>query len=585
MTTGVNTSRRHTRGPLSGPARVWLMTTAIAGVAAVIWAAFVHGTNIAAGNLKLPFWALAAAFALAEVMVVHLEFGGEAHTLSMNEVVLVIGFVSIAPSQLVLAEVVGIAAALLIVRKQRPVKLAFNLAQYALGTILALVVFHAIGGRGDATSAVAWVAAPAGAAAAGAVGVVLVSFAILASGGGFERRDVAKSVAFAACGSLANTCVGILAVIVMTVQPAATVFLAFPIVLMLLAYRAWSRERAQRTTVDFLYDSMRTLQQVADTDGVVAHLLEASRTMFRADFAEILLPPTNEREGLRGVRDGEVLTIEPGVQDTAAEHGAAILAGHLGAQIVHGDGQPGTIGQLMREKGLADAMIGVLRGGDESVGLLIVGNRIGEVASFSRADLGPFEAFAGHVAVALERDHLERTLRELSVLKDELHHQASHDPLTGLANRSLFADRIQQAFERPAGGASTVAVLYLDLDDFKSVNDTMGHAVGDRLLALVAERVRRCIRAGDLAARLGGDEFAVLMESSSRQTAQLDADETAARVTRALETPFELESQLISIGASIGVAVDDGTERDPDGLMRRADASMYEVKRGAGRPA
>ena len=162
-------------------------------------------------------------------------------------------------------------------------------------------------------------------------------------------------------------------------------------------------------------------------------------------------------------------------------------------------------------------------------------------------------------------------------LYHELHERSLHDPLTGLANRSLFFDRVEHAIARlRRASGSTVAVLYLDLDNFKTVNDTLGHARGDRVLAITAERLLSVVRAVDTVARLGGDEFAVLLEDLSSAQAALVVAERAMRL---LEAPFELAGQSVMVGASIGVAVRSDGAIDAADLIQEADASMYEAKR------
>ena len=159
-------------------------------------------------------------------------------------------------------------------------------------------------------------------------------------------------------------------------------------------------------------------------------------------------------------------------------------------------------------------------------------------------------------------------------LEDQLTHQAFHDPLTGLANRALFRDRVEHALRRRRRFAGSVAVLFLDLDDFKTVNDSRGHMVGDRLLVEVAERLGSCLRSGDTAARLGGDEFAVLLEDASDMA---EAGTVAERIIEALREPLRLEDCGMSISASIGIALS-GPKDGPDELLRNADVAMYAAK-------
>ncbi|SHM87874.1 sensor domain-containing diguanylate cyclase [Cryptosporangium aurantiacum] len=161
-----------------------------------------------------------------------------------------------------------------------------------------------------------------------------------------------------------------------------------------------------------------------------------------------------------------------------------------------------------------------------------------------------------------------RDVTEARELQDQLRYQAEHDVLTQLANRRLFTERL-------AGAGDRVALLAIDLDGFKPINDTHGHHVGDAVLIAVAERIRRCVRPTDTAARLGGDEFAVLMPGATLDAAQ----RLAARIRGVLADPIAIGSLLLTIGASIGAAA--GSAADPEALLRRADAEMYAVKRNS----
>ena len=176
---------------------------------------------------------------------------------------------------------------------------------------------------------------------------------------------------------------------------------------------------------------------------------------------------------------------------------------------------------------------------------------------------------------------IQNDVSDRKVLEDELSHRAFRDSLTGLANRALFMDHIRQALERIRRSNSGVAVLFMDLDNFKAVNDSMGHEAGDRLLCEVALRIRNCIRPSDTAARLGGDEFTVLLEGICGKE---DAVQVAERLVAALEAPFEISGQSVISRASIGVTVTPlgGDSVRSEDLLREADAAMYEAKRRGG---
>jgi diguanylate cyclase (GGDEF)-like protein/PAS domain S-box-containing protein len=178
-----------------------------------------------------------------------------------------------------------------------------------------------------------------------------------------------------------------------------------------------------------------------------------------------------------------------------------------------------------------------------------------------------------------------RDVTERKRLEDQLQHQAFHDHLTRLANRALLEDRIRHALERGARSASAQAVLFLDLDDFKAVNDSLGHSVGDELLVEVATRLRACVRPSDTLARVGGDEFALLMEDVDDVETAVGA---ARRLLAALAEPVVLGGREHVIRASIGVALNDGSgpgdvRERTERLLQDADLAMYEAKRqGAG---
>jgi len=195
------------------------------------------------------------------------------------------------------------------------------------------------------------------------------------------------------------------------------------------------------------------------------------------------------------------------------------------------------------------------------------GDLVWEVGSIS-----PIRDETGHVThfVGIQED-----ITELKRLQGQLEHMAHHDALTGLANRVLFRDRLAQALAAAHRRKSPLAVIYLDLDRFKPVNDTLGHETGDALLAAVAGRLRSAIRASDTVARMGGDEFTVLLVDVQERGY---ASRVAENLARSLEAPFTLGPHTCTIGASLGIALypEDGTTVDE--LLSSADTRMYASK-------
>jgi diguanylate cyclase (GGDEF)-like protein len=195
--------------------------------------------------------------------------------------------------------------------------------------------------------------------------------------------------------------------------------------------------------------------------------------------------------------------------------------------------------------------------------LMIAGATVVDIAS-------PSLLILGVVAILsyLFADSLDRAYRENR-------HRALHDELTGLANRTLFVDLLQQALDRP--DRSLCALLFMDLDKFKVVNDSLGHEVGDELLIVVAQRLQSCLRPGDTVARFGGDEFTVLLRNVTKVG---DAIHVAERISTALDGTLELRGRQIFMSASMGIVLSEDGDADADTLLRNADVAMYQAKKG-----
>jgi diguanylate cyclase (GGDEF)-like protein len=172
-------------------------------------------------------------------------------------------------------------------------------------------------------------------------------------------------------------------------------------------------------------------------------------------------------------------------------------------------------------------------------------------------------------------EQLQQTVSQLRSRETQLAYQASHDPLTGLANRVLFADRIDRALERQRRNETAVAVMVCDLDDFKTINDTLGHLVGDEVLRIVADTLSEAVRGTDTIARLGGDEFGVVLEDLESPAT---ACEVAVRMTEALASPVTIAGHQVATSASIGIAIAGDPGESSESLQRAADLALYDVK-------
>ncbi len=223
----------------------------------------------------------------------------------------------------------------------------------------------------------------------------------------------------------------------------------------------------------------------------------------------------------------------------------------------------GLNGLLQLLSGAADVPVVILTGtADEGLAMRALEEGAQDYLVKGRADR---ETVMRSVRYAIERKRAE----------GELAYQAFHDSLTGLPNRGLFLDRLGLALVRIARHSDLLAVMFLDLDDFKYVNDSLGHGAGDELLVKVADRLSTTIRPSDTVARFGGDEFVLLCEEL---TMREEATAIAERAQRALADPLFVAGQEIVASASIGIAITQDPRTSPDVLLRDADAAMYQAK-------
>jgi diguanylate cyclase (GGDEF)-like protein len=556
--------------------RVVLLVLLLAVTGAALLGAVVRHVPAPEPALALPWFAWVAAFAATEVFVVHVQLQRDSHSFSLTDLVFVAGLYLISPTALVAAQVAGAGLALVLHRRQVGLKLAFNLAQYALAGGLAATVFTVLG---DAVPGQwNWVAALAAVAVANVTGCLCIFAVMQLSGAALGLAELPRMVALALPFALGVAAVGLLAANIAAHSPASLGLLALPSVLLIAAYRAYTKAREQQNNLRLLHEITSLLYDSDDAPTALTDFLTGVRGAFRAEVAELVLfgegdaLPTLSRS-----RDGEkpvaLRTLEH--REDADQLVAAAQAG--GVHTTRTGAPGGTeLERYTARHGRKDAMVSVLETEGRVQGLLLVSDRLGEVGTFASSDLALLETFARHVATSLDRGRLETDLRRVIELQEELRHAAMHDPLTELPNRTLFVDRTENGLNLAGRNGQWPAVLYLDLDGFKPVNDTYGHQAGDLLLKVFAQRLHEAVRTADTAARLGGDEFAVLLHGAI-DTAGVE--QVLARIRAQLDRPIDLGGgRTAKVGASIGVSFA-GPDTDIDALIRRADLAMYTAKR------
>jgi diguanylate cyclase (GGDEF)-like protein len=320
-----------------------------------------------------------------------------------------------------------------------------------------------------------------------------------------------------------------------------------------------------------LLELARALAQAGTSAEVARRLADAVPNVVDCDRVAVYLWDEERNELVRSAHSPLETSAGPVVSDRSswAPEPGGILEKFLrdpnrAPQFV-GPGD-GLVGEIMSGLGMVGTIMVPLAAPGQFLGLLSVSVRERPDRLHPSADLT--DRLSGVVAQAT-------TALQNGRLVDLITHQATHDQLTGLANRVRFTTELRDAIGRAHAGAESGALLYVDLDQFKPVNDEFGHETGDALLVAVAKRLERCTRASDVVARLGGDEFAVLLVAAG----PAEIEKVSERIAGAFAEPFVVGELCLRLGVSVGRSLYPVDARDPDGLLRRADSAMFAVKR------
>ncbi|MHB8682622.1 MAG: putative bifunctional diguanylate cyclase/phosphodiesterase [Acidimicrobiales bacterium] len=351
--------------------------------------------------------------------------------------------------------------------------------------------------------------------------------------------------------------------------------------------------RAMTRVLSLALGNLRTMASLRERQNLLEKLSKIQRSIsLRAPLAEVFDAITDGAAELLGE---DIVTLylvdqdDPGALTAASMHGmpavatletARLRVGHgvSGRSVAENrlvvvedyDGDPHADRRAVRA-GVKATMAAPVHDGGDVIGCLVVGS-LHAGRTYSPAERDLLLAFAEHASLAVTD---AKTVEALHEAVGAATHRAMHDPLTGLANRTRFLDRLGHALAVRRLPGATVAALYVDIDDFKLVNDRFGHGVGDLLLVEAAGRLNAAVRVGDTVARLGGDEFAVLLENASGIA---DAIGAAQRILEAFREPFAFGDVEIVCNSSVGIALQERGSVSADELLRNADVAMYRAK-------
>jgi diguanylate cyclase (GGDEF)-like protein len=550
------------------PRRVAALTVLLVCFAATVFVAFLAGEPAlqptpVVGSVVV----LALLFAASEVMVVHLEARGEAHSLSFSEVPLLIGVVLATPAALVFGRLIGAGLTLALHRHQGPRKLAFNLAAFASETVIAATVFRTLLDGAPPLSGRGWLAALVAVICADAFGALVVTMAITLYSGPPTPTALQRVAVAATVAGLANGALGMATVSAIATEPWFAVPLGAGALLLYLLYRSYIRLSQRYDSLEALHRFTEHVTSSLDLRRVVGAVLSAGRDLMRAESVDLLVLDATETGALLVTDHLGQMSAQHVALDEARRYLDELVPERQAHLLDTRHALPAWLaGTVVKDAAAAPVLLG-----EQVSGVLVAWNRLTQVSTFGPGDVRLLETLANQAAVALENGRLFDRLRDEAAIRTR---QALHDPLTGLPNRRQLEEHLALLLESGRTLGRGGAVLLIDLEGFKEVNDTLGHHTGDIVIRLVAQRMADHLGEGAFLARFGGDEFVVVLSGASEAAAVA----TAGALLQSLSSPFTVDDMNVAVGARAGIARFPDHATVPAALLRLADVAMYSAK-------
>lgn len=483
--------KRQRRARRSSMTRAWAFIAVIAVVAAALWTGLLTSLVPIERPFSIPWWALAPVVFLGESAVIHLSFRKDTHSFSLSEIVLVVGLFFATPAALLVAQLLGNGASLVLGRRQVPIKAAFNVSQLVLVTGLATFVFYALVDPSDPLGPMGWIAAIAASVVGIVVGELAINTIIRLTGGNMSRREMVETMAFGSIGASLNAALGLIAVFILWHDPRAAWLAVMLPALVYVAYRTHAEQRKHHQHLESMHAVTEAIHTAPDLTAALLDAAASARELVNADWLEIIVFRGEGPQSYQTIvqLDGARSTMVPCHLVTEFPTWWYRVVGDAESEILHDSTWSAIEGSPPIVK---DAVIAPIVGSERLHGYVLAADRLGDVSAFGTDDVQLLETVAKQISVALDNGRLETSLASVTALKEQLEEM--------VRSKDQFVASISHELRTPLTAvAGFASELKLNLDIFEHSEleefigvisheaNTLSHIIEDLLVAARAD--------------------------------------------------------------------------------------------------
>lgn len=525
----------------------------------------------AAGRLRLPWWLMIAPFAVFQAAMLNIQISREARSVSLSEIPLTVALAFCSPFGVVGGRLLGALVVYVLLQRQyrQAIKLSFNLALSVAEASVAVLLFRAVLQGSSAVGSRSWLALIIANTVASCLAALAVALIIQLFEENLSPRELFTVLSTSAPQAALVCTFGLLGVLALNTNPLSTVLLLVVGLSCVGAYRSYAALNERHLGLERVYRFTQVVSSNPEMNEISTGILSQACEMLHAENALMTFLPgagsdtevelTLGRSRQLRRQAAVVLNVEQAGPISAAHSGQ-------GPVLIPRNTHDPALRNWLSRRQLRDLLAVPLHGDSGVIGVLAVTDRLGEARGFDRDDIRILETVANHASVALRNGRLV----------DQLRHESLHDSLTGLPNRVCFQREVESQLAALTSDRE-LAVGVIDLNNFKDVNDTLGHTHGDALLREVSRRLSSGAGSRALVARLGGDEFALVFASSSAE----DAARFGEELLSSLHQPVLVGGVEVEVGGSLGLALSGTSGTDRVVLLKHADMAMYESKQSS----